>query len=109
MAAESPCRPPADLDLGMLESVIAARVQAAEDHILSLREDPAYYTRTLHELKDHVPDMVSWGDRGKDPLRKTENQLWCKVISRTISNAYTELGTWIDVHAQVKEIHRLQN
>ncbi|KAK5989972.1 hypothetical protein PT974_08235 [Cladobotryum mycophilum] len=47
MASEAPYRLPAEMDLARIGSVLGAGARAAEDHILTLREDPADFVHYL--------------------------------------------------------------
>jgi hypothetical protein len=63
MAVEAPYRVPAQLDLCRIESLLAARASAAEDHLWALREDPDYFAKTLFEVKEHRQEMLKGPQR----------------------------------------------
>ncbi|KAJ5942536.1 hypothetical protein N7516_002704 [Penicillium verrucosum] len=68
MAAEAPYRAPAQLDLALVESLLATKASAVEDHVWSLREDPEYFFRTLQEAKDHRQETLKDLDGNTHPL-----------------------------------------
>ena len=108
LAAEACYRAPASLDLASLETVFAARVLVAEDHITSLREDPSYFTQALYECKEHRPEMIEWKGTTPDPLAKTLPDLWQEVIKAVVTDAYMLLGTWKELLEQLRDVQSLQ-
>ncbi|RYP76428.1 hypothetical protein DL769_003634 [Monosporascus sp. CRB-8-3] len=58
LAEKAPYRPPAELDLKKIESLLAARAARAEDHIWTLREDPGYFADQLLKMKEHREDVI---------------------------------------------------
>ncbi|RGP64200.1 hypothetical protein FSPOR_8019 [Fusarium sporotrichioides] len=59
VAAEAPYRLPLSLDLERLASLLEAQMLAAEDHIWSLREDPAYFSNQFRDIKDHRQEVLA--------------------------------------------------
>ncbi|OIW23248.1 hypothetical protein CONLIGDRAFT_657846 [Coniochaeta ligniaria NRRL 30616] len=95
MMEEAPYRVPAKLDLGRVESLLAARASAAEDHVWSLREDPGYFAEQLAETKEHRLEMLkdSLGDTHPAAKRGGEHILWQRVIGSVLANAHIKLET----------------
>lgn len=58
MVTESPYCAPAKLDLSRVDSLLAARASAAEDHLWALREDPGYFSKMLLEASEHLPEIL---------------------------------------------------
>jgi len=53
MAIEALYRPPSSLDWRRIESLLAAKKAANDDHIWSLREDPSYFVACVLEYKEY--------------------------------------------------------
>lgn len=110
MAAEAPFRAPALLDLRHVESLLAARASAAEDHLWALREDPDYFSRTLLDAKEHRQEMLMDIDGYDHPLlsRGRRGTLWARIIGSVVSEAYLELELFSELSSQAKELVALQ-
>ena len=109
LAAEAPYRLPSGLDFTRLESLLEAKVSAAEDHIWALREDPSYFAGALLEMKEHRQEMIK-DTNGRDHPLLTSNReeiFWSRVIGNVITNAYLGLEVWSELHCQIKEVHEL--
>ncbi|KAF1993897.1 hypothetical protein P154DRAFT_47978 [Amniculicola lignicola CBS 123094] len=110
LAAEAPYRVPASMDLVRLESLLAAKKGAAEDHVWSLREDPGYFADAVFELKEHRQEMMK-DSNGRDHHIFTQGQdgiFWQRVIKEVVAGAHLGLEVWSELHEQVKELRRLQ-
>lgn len=110
MVAEAPYRVPAQLDLARIESFLAARASAAEDHMWALREDPGYFADTLRELKEHRGEMVK-DTRGKaHPVldKHYENIFWPRVIEDALADAYLPLEQYSELRRQAHEVRALE-
>ncbi|KAI1659783.1 hypothetical protein F4813DRAFT_401361 [Daldinia decipiens] len=95
MAAEMPYRLPSKLDLGRIESVLGARVSAAEDYLWAIREDPAYFLEQLLKIKEHRQELLkdTFGD--KNPIFEKAHQkvFWARVYGRIFSDLYQQAQT----------------
>ena len=58
LQVEAAYKLPTNLDLRQLADIIVARFEAAEHHLLSLREDPAYFFEAVKEEMDHQWETV---------------------------------------------------
>ncbi|KAJ5636285.1 uncharacterized protein N7484_009598 [Penicillium longicatenatum] len=110
MATEAPYRVPAQLDLAHVQSLLAARASAAEDHIWALREDPDYFVTKLLELKDHRQELLRDLYGGSDPIldRAQRRLLWTRVIGSMVSDAYLKLELSSELSNQAKNLAALQ-
>ncbi|KAK2755094.1 hypothetical protein FQN54_006623 [Arachnomyces sp. PD_36] len=110
MAAEAPYRVPAELDLSLVESLLAARTSAAEDHLWALREDPDYFSRAVLEAMEHRQEMMKDLDGKSHPLvrRGRQEVIWGRVTSSIVSDAYLELEFFADLSNQAKNLVLLQ-
>ncbi|KAJ5656482.1 hypothetical protein N7507_008432 [Penicillium longicatenatum] len=110
MATEAPYRVPAQLDLAHVQSLLAARASAAEDHIWALREDPDYFVTKLLELKDHRQELLRDLYGGSHPIldRAQGRLLWTRVIGSMVSDAYLKLELFSELSNQAKNLAALQ-
>lgn len=110
MTEEAPYRLPAKLDLGKIESLLAARASAAEDRLWSLREDPGYFAEQVLEAKEHGVEMLkdSMGDTNPTFKRSGEHILWQRVIGSTLTTAHFELEIFSELHRQSQELRALE-
>lgn len=110
LAAEAPYRVPAEIDFERIESLLAARVSAAEDHLWALREDPSYLTETLQEIKEHRQEQVLDPKGKQHPVCTPPyaNMLWSRCISTMLTQAVNELEVFSQLHKQAQELRVLQ-
>ncbi|KAK4542981.1 hypothetical protein LTR36_005979 [Oleoguttula mirabilis] len=110
MAAEAPYRVPASLDLSRLESLLAAKVSAAEDHLWALREDPGYFADSLLDLKEHRVEIMRDTMGEVHPVFRLHQDaiLWNRVIGTVMTDAYVPIEIWTDLHQQVRQLQALQ-
>ena len=109
MAAEAPYGHPASMKLVRLESLLAAKVSAAEDHVWSLREDPGYFAEKIFEFKEHRQAKIK-GTNGKDHALvrlHREEKLWNRIIGNLIGEASLELEVGRELHSQVRDLQGL--
>jgi hypothetical protein len=110
-AAEAPYRLPANLDLKRLESLVAAKLSAAEDHVWTLREDPGYFTETVLDWKEHRQECLPDTQRRKHPVFNSPTQeriFWERVIGNSIVSALVSIEVWGSIHEQVVALQRLK-
>lgn len=58
ITAEAPYRVSLQLDLELLQAIIAAKRSAAEDHTWGLREDPDYFADIVGDLTEHRQEIL---------------------------------------------------
>lgn len=82
LAAEAPYRVPSSLSFARLESLLKAKRDAAEDHIWSMREDPAYFVSAMKDAFEHRQDHIKDRYGEPHPLFRfgREDLLWGRVI-----------------------------
>lgn len=110
MAAEAPYRVPAQLEMQRIESLLAAKTRAAEDHLWALREDPDYFRQHLLDAREHRQELI------KDTLDQShptltpsrEHIFWARVMGNVIFDAYFELELFSELHQQAQELVALQ-
>lgn len=94
IAAEAVYRVPTATNLGILEELIAARVEAAADHVWSLRQDPGYFADYVRQTSCHSKDYdydVGYFFRSEKPLPAWTAAQW------TISIAIADVEKWCHV------------
>ncbi|RYP74945.1 hypothetical protein DL771_002729 [Monosporascus sp. 5C6A] len=110
MAAESPYRLPARLDLSRIESVLGARLSAAEDHLWAVREDPAYFLEQLIETKEHRQEMIKDTRGDEHPVLRTVHQkmFWARVCGTVAFESYLQLEVFSELYRQAQALRLLQ-
>ncbi|KAE8348864.1 hypothetical protein BDV28DRAFT_142538 [Aspergillus coremiiformis] len=109
VTAVAPYRLPARLDLSRLQSIIAAKRSAAEDHIWALREDPGYFADTVLDRKEHRPELVpdQQGRQHYSLKPHASKGLWKIIVSSVISDAYFAFGLWDELQLQLGNLQSL--
>ncbi|KAF2164008.1 hypothetical protein M409DRAFT_68229 [Zasmidium cellare ATCC 36951] len=104
LAAEAPYRLPSRLSFARLESLLKAKRDAVEDHLWSLREDPAYFSGVLKDAWDHTQDHIKDRYGQPHPLFRfgREDLLWGRVIT------IIHLEHWTEFHKQMSRLKVLQ-
>ncbi|KAK4096550.1 hypothetical protein N658DRAFT_511115 [Parathielavia hyrcaniae] len=110
MAEEAPYRPPGRLDFGRIESLLAARTSAAEDHFWSLREDSSSFNDQLLTYEEHRQEMMKDTVGKPHPaLQVTKIDLfWERVIGNVLLGSHVELEVFEVLRRQAEELKRLQ-
>ncbi|KAH8804452.1 hypothetical protein F5884DRAFT_796055 [Xylogone sp. PMI_703] len=111
MAAEAPYKIPSQLDLTQIESLLAAKTSAAEDHLWSLREDPSYFFQEVMKVKEHRQEMVNGANGLPHPLAMSGNKgiFWTRIIGKVVLEAYFELEIFTELRRQAKELQSLKS
>ncbi|KAM0817759.1 hypothetical protein AB5N19_03566 [Seiridium cardinale] len=110
LAKEAAYRPPANLDLEKIESLLAARAAQAEDHIWALREDPSYFADNLLEMKEHRQEMMRDIQGDIHPTLKPgrDGLLWARVIGSVLVESYFQLESFMELRDQAHRLRILQ-
>lgn len=110
-AAEAPYRLPMNLNLDRLKSMLAAKLEDAEDHLWALREDPGYFAAQLADAKEHRLEQISDKRGRKHPIiddRIRNSTLWQRVIGNSVVNAYANIEVWNVLLGQVVKLQVLK-
>ena len=109
MAAEAPYRLPARIDLERVESLLAARLSATEDHLWALREDPGYLIDTLADHREHRQEQVLDGKGKRHPVldKPYADILWIRCISGMLTRSFYQLEAISELHEQAKQLRAL--
>ncbi|KAK4223619.1 hypothetical protein QBC38DRAFT_487309 [Podospora fimiseda] len=111
MAAEGPYRLPAKLNLGKIESLLAAKASATEDRLWSMREDPVYFYEQLLDAKEHRHEMIK-DTMGQihhfvtDP--RFQDLFWFRVSSSLLLEVFLGVEMFAELKQQAHHLHILQ-
>ena len=101
MAAEAPYRVPAKLNLGKIESLLAAKASAAEDRLWAMREDPVYFLEQLFDVKEHRHEMIK-DTRGQIHHFVTMPRYQDTFWSRVLGNLLLEVFLSVEMFAELR-------
>lgn len=84
--------------------MLAAKRDEAADHLWSLREDPGCFEMQLTAGKEHRVEMMKDCHGQMDHIagRRQLDMFWASVIGQVISQAYTQLEVYTDLHDQAE-------
>ncbi|KAF2211676.1 hypothetical protein CERZMDRAFT_98105 [Cercospora zeae-maydis SCOH1-5] len=109
MKAEAPYRIPANLSWDRIVSLLAAKRDAVQDHIWSLREDPSYFSYVMRDSREHRQELIA-DTRGlahPESRFSREEILWGRILRDEIGLAYIWLEQWTELHRQAPRLlHR---
>ncbi|KAJ9661038.1 hypothetical protein H2198_002197 [Neophaeococcomyces mojaviensis] len=110
MAIEAPYRAPSSLNWRRLESLLAAKKTATEDHIWSLREDPSYFVDCVLEYKEHRQELLKDSHGQPHPVfeYRQDNVFWGRVLGNIITSAYLSLEIWSELQSQAARLIELE-
>lgn len=107
VAAEGAYRLPTDINFAFLQRMIIAKVSDAEDHLVSLREDPGYFALCIVEKSEHQACRIL-DERGRTSLKLREPIFWHDTIGDMLSMGYGSISEWKDICAQLPNLKRLR-
>lgn len=97
---EAPYRFPQQLDLDRLCMLVESKRSEAEEHIHTLRDDPAYFASQLQEWAEHATERVL--DKHKRPHSSVGKPVfWSRLCKRLVSHAYQSLIYFDELHEQL--------
>ena len=110
MTEQAPYHLPTKLDLRHIVSLLAAREDAAEDHLWLLREDPSYFAERLLESREHRQELLKDINGETHPVLKPgrESILWTRVIGGVLTEAYLSLEVFAELRRQAEDLCLLQ-
>ena len=106
--ATAPYRVPAQFDFSRIKALVNAKLAEAEDHIWSLREDPAYFRDFAWDWSQHQPENLS-SINGKRHPYLGKPRFWDMVFRNIIEDAYGNLSMWSLTQKQLIEIAALRD
>lgn len=99
LASEAPYRAPQKLDLERMKLLVSSKRLEAEDHLWSLKEDPAYFTNTLTDWAEHWIEMIRDIKR-RSPTGDAETFL-STTTAEVLRNAYEDVLHWQTLESEV--------
>ncbi|KAI1867583.1 hypothetical protein JX265_007385 [Neoarthrinium moseri] len=111
-AFEAPYRVPTSMDIPRMTDMLEARLQAAEDHLHSLHEDPRYFEYTILEWKEHSRRMVHSRDPThelRDPTTERGFEAWSEVVSQVLGHAFRSVDVWDTILTKTRNLEKLGN
>lgn len=105
---EAPYRVPDQFDIGRLRSFVSAKRDEAEDHIWSLREDPAYFKSTVLEWSEHRQEKILSVNGSTHPVLRRDT-FWERVLGNVVVDAYLSLLYWDQLQTFVEELVALKD
>ena len=116
IASEAPYRLQSEFDLRRLQSIVQAKLSAAEDHLRALREDPHYFTSAFWEEANHSNQLI-----GRRVLLDVDNN-WNRCFRdggqkkyfaghfarELVCGSLRSTEVWRDLNEQLKKVVRLR-
>ncbi|KAJ4001443.1 hypothetical protein F5050DRAFT_1891180 [Lentinula boryana] len=100
-------RAPLRFDVKYLKRLAEAKVDQAQDHLWSLREDPSYFRDVALEYSEHRLEHLLTKPGARHPNLNTA-WLWDQIFLGLIGNAYTSLLQWQLIEQQLEQVERLR-
>ncbi|KAJ3726432.1 hypothetical protein DFJ43DRAFT_1002169 [Lentinula guzmanii] len=100
-------RAPLRFDVKYLKRLAEAKVDQAQDHLWSLREDPSYFRDVALEYSEHRLEHLLTKEGVRHPNLNTA-WLWDQIFLGLIGNAYTSLLQWQLIKQQLDQVERLR-
>ncbi len=98
---------PATLDLQLVHNLVQGSLDSAKEHLMLLKEDPAYYEATVQDFYDHRPENLK-DDQGRVHPRARDRKnalMWRSAVFDALVCAITKVEQWNAVYeAVVKQI-----
>jgi len=105
---EAPYRVPANVSFLALHALAEARFTAAEDHVWSLREDPAYFLETTNSWVEHSTLQVLDAHGHVHEDCKT-HRIWDTAIGQTVADSYNIFLHWEVISQHLQKLSILQS
>ena len=108
LTAEAAYRVPDQVDMGRIESLIAAKRDRVADHLWSLREDPGYFNHEICEAGEHRQERLKDSRGQAHPVfrQRREDIFWGRVLGNTLMSSCIQLETWSELQNQAEMVKR---
>jgi hypothetical protein len=107
LATEAPYRVPARIDFKRLRSVVEAKRSSVENHVRSLREDPAYFSEFVQDWSIHRQETLPDTKGARHPILD-KPLFWDRVLGNVVMDAYGAVIAWSLVSQQLTLLSSLQ-
>jgi hypothetical protein len=106
-ASGSAYRLPVQFDVDYLMRFVEAQLDACQDHVWTLREDPAYFRDWVKEASEHRLEQILTPSGGRHPYLD-QPIFWERCIWTVVYRAYERVGVWSLLKQQLLEVQRLR-
>ncbi|KIK68788.1 hypothetical protein GYMLUDRAFT_36279 [Collybiopsis luxurians FD-317 M1] len=96
-------RIPIQFDFHHLKRLAEARIEQAQDHLWSLREDPSYFRDVILEYSEHVFYRVPTIQGDKHPELDSPG-FWEDILTQVVLCAYSDAFIWSEVRTELEEL-----
>jgi hypothetical protein len=105
-ASGSAYRLPVQFDVDYLMRFVEAQLDACQDHVWTLREDPAYFRDLVKEASEHRTEQLPTLSGSRHPSLD-KPVFWERCIWTVVYQAYERVGVWSLFREQLLEVQRL--
>ena len=100
--SEAPYTSRGPLRLQTLLDFTCARLWGAEDHLWALRQDPAYFTDSIRQWREHQWEMIPRaGKTASESVRESASAIWSRAINSCVRQSLEQIETWNILYAKV--------
>ncbi|KAI0135245.1 hypothetical protein F4814DRAFT_400328 [Daldinia grandis] len=101
---------PCYIELSDIESLIKPMLFAAEDHLMSMREDPDYFRMLLIQREENCPETLLDVNGQQHPIfLQDKNMYWARIIRKVFSDAVLIFSFLQITYDSLRSLHRLFN
>jgi hypothetical protein len=107
IALSAPYEIPGETDMTRIRSLVQAQLSEAQDHLWSLREDPAYFADCLLNWAEHSVEMVfdkHWRGRPDQASSPRTIRLWDEVLNKAIHISHQNVYLWRTIGHLLDEV-----
>ncbi|KAJ3733640.1 hypothetical protein DFJ43DRAFT_1023459 [Lentinula guzmanii] len=101
-------RIPIQFDIYYLKQLAQTRVDQAQDHIWSLREDPSYFREVALDFSEHRLENLVTAQGARHPKLNT-SAFWEEVFLSVITGAYGSAAFWTILKRQLDALEVLRD
>lgn len=104
LVVETSYRPPFDLDLNRIQTMLAAQASAKSDHRWSMKEDPGYFAECVMLYSEHRPEHIIGINGGIHPwLEKGITGMFGGMVLQDVVNrTHEEADLFLALQLQAK-------
>jgi hypothetical protein len=102
----SPYRVPSKLDLRRLQALVHAQKSEAINHVMALKQDPAYFKENVELFRDHRPELLPFQSGSMHDDSK-DCPLYNMTIAHLATDAYGHVFYWDHIHASLSKLQDL--
>ncbi|KAL7784141.1 hypothetical protein V8C37DRAFT_420743 [Trichoderma ceciliae] len=109
VAAEAPYRVPAKPNFKLIGLMLGAKASETKDHLVNLREDPAYFVNAMMAIKEHSSGNALFPGENEAAFYSSDHGqlILSQDLAFVVGRAYTDFECFTDLHQQVQELELL--